>query len=216
MLSRPLVQTLYGRQYLPVIPVLFWAATLAIPKTMLLPALQLLQAAEQQRFLVAWGCFCGAVNITIDLLLIPTHGALGAAIGNGVGQALGVIGLWVRAGTVFRLVLPWRELARIAYCGLAMAVVVFGSTLIFSGWRELAIGTITGCLTFAVMLVRLLRLLTHDDRRRILRVTVRSRRIPCEPGLEQQEVVWAALSGRGRNLGAAFVMSSYSRAFRKH
>ena len=175
LLSRPLVQMLYGHQYLPAIPVLFWAAALAIPKTMLLPALQLLQATEQQRFLVIWGCFCGAVNLVVDLLLIPSHGALGAAIGNGVGQALGVLGMWTRAATLFQIDLPWRDLARIAASGCAMALVVFGSTLIFNGWRALAVGMVTGCLVFALML-RLFRLLTQQDRLRILRATAGSAR----------------------------------------
>ena len=71
VLSGPLVRTFYGPQYLPVIPVLCYAALFAIPKTMLLPAQQLLQASEEQRFLVIWICLCGAVNIGLDLLLIP-------------------------------------------------------------------------------------------------------------------------------------------------
>ena len=170
LLARPLVQTLYGHEYLPVIPVLFCAALLAIPKIMLLPALQLLQAVEQQRFLVAWGCFCGAVNIGLDLLLIPAHGALGAAIGNGVGQALGVIGMWARAARLFQIDLPWRDLARIFASGCGMALVVFGSTLLFNGWRALVVGVAAGCLAFALML-RLFRLLTQRDGLRILRVT---------------------------------------------
>jgi O-antigen/teichoic acid export membrane protein len=192
LLSRPLVQTLYGRQYLPVIPVLFLAAALAIPKTMLLPALQLLQAAEQQRFLVVWCCFCGAVNIAIDLLLIPTHGALGAAIGNGVGQSLGVAGMWVRAATLFRLDLPWRDFVRIAVCGFGMALVVFSCTLIFSGWRALAVGGAAGCVAFAVML-RLVRLLTEEDRWRISRAAARSAH-PVRICMER--IVWA-LSATG-------------------
>ena len=170
LLSRPLVQTLYGRQYLPVIPVLFCAACLAIPKTMLAPVQQLMLAGEQQRFLVIWGCLCGAVNIGIDLLLIPSHGALGAAIGNGVGQALAVAGIWARARTLFRLDLPWRDLAQITACASGMAVAVFGATLIFSGWRALAVGVLAGCLAYTLLL-RLSGLLTHEDRRRMLRVT---------------------------------------------
>ena len=170
LLSRPLVQTLYGRQYLPVIPVLFCAACLAIPKTMLAPVQQLMLAGEQQRFLVIWGCLCGAVNVGIDLLLIPSHGALGAAIGNGVGQALAVAGIWVRAKSIFRLDLPWRELAQIAACASGMAVAVFGTTLICSGWRALAVGVVAGSLAYALLL-RLSGLLTGEDRRRMLRVT---------------------------------------------
>jgi len=173
LLSRPLVQTLYGSQYLPVIPVLFCAACLAIPKTMLLPVQQLMLAGEHQRFLVLWGCLCGAVNIGLDLLLIPHHGALGAAIGNGVGQALAVAGLWVRARSLFRLDLPWRELAQIAACACGMAAAVFGTTLIFSGWRALAVGVPAGCLAYALLL-RLFKLLTPEDRRRMLRVTAKT------------------------------------------
>ena len=173
LLSRPLVQTLYGRQYLPVIPVLFCAACLAIPKTMLAPVQQLMLAGEHQWFLVMWGSLCGAVNIGIDLLLIPRYGALGAAIGNGVGQALAVAGIWARARTLFRLELPWRELAQIAACASGMAVAVFGTTLIFSGWRALAVGVPAGCVAFALLL-RLSGLLTLEDRRRMLRVTART------------------------------------------
>jgi O-antigen/teichoic acid export membrane protein len=173
LLSRPLVQTLYGSQYLPVIPVLFCAACLAIPKTMLAPVQQLMLAGEQQRFLVIWGCLCGAVNIGIDLLLIPRYGALGAAIGNGVGQALAVVGIWARAKSLFRLDLPWRDLAQIAACASGMAVAVLGTTLVFSGWRALAAGTLAGCLGYALLL-RLSGLLTGEDRRRILRVTAKT------------------------------------------
>jgi O-antigen/teichoic acid export membrane protein len=196
LLSRPLVEILYGRQYLPVIPVLVCAAVLTIPKTMLLPALQLLQATEQQRFLVIWGCFCGAVNIAIDLLLIPAHGALGAAIGNGVGQALGVLGIWARAATLFRIDLPWRDLAHIAASGCGMALVVFGSTLIFSGWRALAVGVVAGCLIFALML-RLFRLFTLQDRLRILRMTAGSAR-PVQIFMER---ILLAMSAMGAGKG---------------
>jgi O-antigen/teichoic acid export membrane protein len=173
LLSRPLIETLYGHPYLPVIPVLFCAACLAIPKTMLLPVQQLLLAAEQQRFLVLWGCLCGAVNIGIDLALIPRHGALGAAIGNGVGQALAVAGMWARAGKLFRLDLPWRELTEAAGCACGMAAAIFGATQMCSGWRALVVGALAGGLTFALLL-RAFGLLTQADLSRISRITTKT------------------------------------------
>lgn len=176
LLSGPLVRTLYGLQYVPVIPVLFWAAALAIPKTMLLPAQLLLQATEQQRFLVIWGCFCGAVNIGLDVLLIPAHGALGAAIGNGVGQALGVVGMWSRAAVLYRIELPWRDLLRIAACGCGMAAAVCGLTLISPAWLALVASTAGGFAAFAILL-RVFKVVTLEDRGRIQRISSRAPRL---------------------------------------
>jgi len=175
LLSGPLVRTLYGLQYLPVIPVLFWAAALAIPKTMLLPAQQLLQATEQQRFLVIWGCLCGAVNIGLDVLLIPAHGALGAAIGNGVGQALGVAGIWSRAAALYGIELPWRALLRIAACGCGMAAAVYALTLISRGWFALVVSTLCGCAAFGILL-RVFKILTVEDLGRIRRISSKAPR----------------------------------------
>jgi hypothetical protein len=100
--------------------------------------------------------------------------------------------MWVRAATLFRLDLPWRDFARIVVCGFGMALVVFSSTLIFSGWRALAVGGGAGCVAFAVML-RLVRLLTQEDRWRISRVTARSAH-PVRICMER--IVWA-LSTKG-------------------
>jgi O-antigen/teichoic acid export membrane protein len=194
LLSGPIVQTLYGRQYLPVIPVLFCAAALAIPKTTLLPVLQFLQATEQQRFLVVWGCVCGAVNIGIDLLLIPSHGALGAAVGNGVGQALGVIGMWVRAGKLFQLNLPWREFAQIAGCGFGMSLVVFASNHFCPGWYALPVGAVSGCMVF-VTLLRLFRVLTGEDCQHILRLSGKTPR-PVRVCMERLVLALSAAGGR--------------------
>jgi O-antigen/teichoic acid export membrane protein len=170
LLSAPFVETIYGPHYLPVIPVLFWVAFLAIPKTMLQSVQQLLLATEQQRFLVMWISLCGVVNIALDLLLIPSHGALGAAIGNGVGQALAVMGMWYRAIRHLRIDLPWRELGQIGACGLAMSVAV-SLTIHFShGWIALAAGIIVGGFTFIAGL-RLLRIFTDEDRSRVLQLT---------------------------------------------
>jgi O-antigen/teichoic acid export membrane protein len=170
-----------------VIPVLTCAALLAIPKAMLLPAMQLLQAAEHQKFLLVWVGFCGLIDVAIDVLLIPSHGALGAAIGNGVGQALAVAGIWVRAGQLFRLNLAPLRFLRILGCGLGMSLPVIAIARSLGGWVAIACGAVAGAVSFVVML-RLLRVLDERDAERIVRVT---RRVPPPLRRLTDQLVWA-------------------------
>jgi len=111
----------YGRDYRPMIPVLTIVALLAIPKALMEPPTNLLQATENQGFLVAWGCFSGAVNVLLDILLTPHYGAVGAAIANGSAQTLAAVGIWLRAYRLFHLDLRLLAFGRIALSGAGMA-----------------------------------------------------------------------------------------------
>src|ERR1700686_4545920 len=78
----PFVRVMYGPQYLPAIPVFIVVALLSIPRAILTPAQTLLYSAEDLGFILKWGYVAAAINILLDLALIPGHGALGAAWAN--------------------------------------------------------------------------------------------------------------------------------------
>lgn len=167
--SSPIVRALYGSQYLPVIPVLIVAALLAAPKTLLMPAQQFLQAHEDQKFMVAWIAFCGALDIGIDVLLVPKHGAMGAAIGNGTAQVLGTVGIWWRVHQRFDITMDLRSTLKILAATSLMGGVAAALGWILPPWPGLVLGTLAGFVTFLV-LSRLFHLFDESDRERFLRI----------------------------------------------
>ncbi len=122
-LSRPLALLFYGHRYEPLIPVLAICALLAIPKALAAPPSALLQATENQGFLIGVGCICGALDVLLDVLLTPHYGARGAAIANGAAQTGAAIGLWVRVHGHYRLDLRLGEFGRILLSAAAMGAV---------------------------------------------------------------------------------------------
>jgi len=167
-LSGPIVGTLYGVQYLPAVPVLAIAALFAIPKALRHPVEELLQAAEEQRFIILWFCVCGMVDMALDLLLIPKHGAAGAAIANGSAQMLAVIGTWSRASYILGFSLRMNTLFKTLISGAVMAAGVLTISVFLNHWLAMITGAITGAALYCVML-RVTRALVAEDRERLLR-----------------------------------------------
>src|ERR1039458_9932212 len=122
-ISRPFVQV-YGNDYQPMIPVLVISTLLAVPKAISVSPTILLQSMERQGFLIWTGCICGAIDIGLDFLLTPTHGAVGAAFANGVAQTLAALMIWLKVYRDFKVNLRLGEFARIALSGAAMLAAV--------------------------------------------------------------------------------------------
>lgn len=121
-ICRPLVELLYGSSYGPVVvPLQLLLISLALTSIGVV-ASPLLVGTEKQSFIAKYGTFVAVLNIVMDLVLIPRHGALGAAIANCTAQIAGVIG-----GTIFVLryahaSFPWRTTAK-TYLAAAIAIV---------------------------------------------------------------------------------------------
>jgi len=168
-LSGPAVRLAYGPQYIEAVPVLALAAVLAIPRAFLLPVQHLLQATENQGFLVRWLLLTAVLDLLLAWILIPRHGALAAALVNGIAQSFAVVGLWVRSVRLFRLQLPFRFLARVAISSLVMAglVLVLGRGV--PPAAAICTGVPFGIVVFSLML-RLTGSLERQDRRRLLQL----------------------------------------------
>jgi O-antigen/teichoic acid export membrane protein len=129
----PLVPVLYGEKYRPMVATLAIVAVMAIPKALVAAPTMLLQATERQGFLIVWGCLCGAVDMGLDILLIPHHGANGAAIANGTAQTLAALGIWIYAWKADALDLKLGDSGRIAASGAMMALGVLATVRALPG-----------------------------------------------------------------------------------
>jgi len=164
----PFVRVMYGSQYLPAIPVFIVVALLSIPKAILTPAQTLLYSAEDLGFVLKWGCVAAAINVLLDLALIPSHGAIGAAWANGVAQTFAAVSIWGRVLVRYPVRIDMPVLLRLSAATLAMAVVVLGIVAMpFSALMKLGVAIPVGAIVFLVT-SRLFMVLQKDDRRRLL------------------------------------------------
>jgi O-antigen/teichoic acid export membrane protein len=167
----PLVRVMYGSQYLPAIPVFIVVALLSIPKAILTPAQTLLYSAEDLGFILKWGCVAAAINVLLDLALIPSHGALGAAWANGVAQSFAALTIWGRVLVRYPVRIDMPVLLRLAAATLAMAIVVLGIVATpISAVMKLCVAVPAGAIVFLVT-SRMFVVLQKDDRRRLLQLS---------------------------------------------
>lgn len=164
----PFVQVMYGSQYLPAIPVFIVVALLSIPKAVLTPALTLLYSAEDLGFVLKWGCVAALINVLIDVALIPSHGAIGAAWANGIAQTVAALTIWGRVLVRFPVRIDMPVLLRLAAATLAMAIVVLGIVAMpLNPVMKLSLAIPAGAIVFAIT-SRMFMVLQKDDRRRLL------------------------------------------------
>ena len=164
-LSRPLWM-IYGDKFAPAVPVFVIMTLLAVSRTIQYPATLLLQATENQGFLLWLGVGCASVNLGLDAMLIPAHGAVGAAIGNGVGQTLSALGAWAFIARKYSPDLMTAVAGRIVASGLVMAGAALAATWWLPPLAGAAAGLLTGVFVYAAML-RLTRALGQEDRNRL-------------------------------------------------
>jgi O-antigen/teichoic acid export membrane protein len=191
-LSGHLIPLLYGIRYSPAAPVLAVGALFAVLRCHM-PAWNVLEAMEKQRFLTLWMCGAAASNILLDIWLIPRYGALGAAFANGSAQMLAAAGVVIRAKVVCRARLRLASAARGALAAALMASVVVAISQSGAGGPLMVpIQVIVGGVVFLLAL-RAFMALNLEDRERLLQlqsaVPVRLRErfcrsvrflIPCE------------------------------------
>jgi O-antigen/teichoic acid export membrane protein len=159
---------MYGPQYLAAIPVFVVVALLSIPKAILTPAQTLLYSAEDLGFILRWGCVAAAINVGLDVALIPSHGALGAAWANGIAQSFAALTIWGRVLVRYPVRIDVRVMLRLAAAILAMAIVVLGIVAMPLGAViKLSVAVPVGALVFLVT-SRMFMVLQKDDRRRLL------------------------------------------------
>lgn len=97
LLAEPLIWSLFGPAYAPAVPAMIILVIGAGVVAMGHPAVAVIYSQERNRFLVLSSVGTVALNVVLDLLLIPAWGAVGAAVANAVvqGVLLALQTLWV-------------------------------------------------------------------------------------------------------------------------
>jgi len=106
------------------------------------------------------------VNVVIDVLLIPTWGAMGAAIGNGSAQALAIFGMWLRVRYRMRLETNAVSILRITAASGVMGAVMFTSVKWLTGVPGLLVSVVAG-MAALLLTLRLTTALNSEDRARV-------------------------------------------------
>ncbi len=164
----PFVRVMYGPQYLPAIPVFIVVALFSIPKAILTPAQTLLYSAEDMGFILKWGCVAAVINVLLDVALIPSHGAIGAAWANGIAQTCAALSIWGRVLVRYPVRVNLPALRRVAVATAALAIVALGIVAMpLSAVIKLIVAVPAGALVF-VITGRMLMVLQSEDRRRLL------------------------------------------------
>jgi O-antigen/teichoic acid export membrane protein len=114
-LAVPALLLIYGRQFEGAAMVVALAPLLCMFKAFLSPAQGLLECSERQRYVIAATVLAGIVDISVAWYLIPSHGAVGACIGNGSAQAVAVGMMWAVASRLYKVKLPWIQVTKIAF-----------------------------------------------------------------------------------------------------
>lgn len=196
-MSRPLWM-IYGDKFGPAVPVFIIMCLLAACRIVLPPAQTMLQATENQGFLLILGCTCAALNIGVDVWLIPIHGAVGAAIGNGLAQAVAAAGAWAFLIRRFSPEINSGALMRILLSAVVMAITAGAFTLNLPPISGAISGVVAGVVVYFAML-RQTKALRGEDRDRFLSLTEAfppALRHPCN------RILWTLIPPEGAMLPA--------------
>jgi O-antigen/teichoic acid export membrane protein len=170
-IAEPLIRITYGTRYLAVVPVLAIMCIASIPRAFQSHTENLLQATEQQGFMVRWLIVIAVFNLSLDALLIPRYAALGGAVANGLAQSIGVAGLFYKAGGMFAIRSQLRFIGAICVSSLVMVAAVILVVNALPPWLGLIAGISVGTAVFLLAL-RTTRLLEAEDWDRVCHWTV--------------------------------------------
>jgi O-antigen/teichoic acid export membrane protein len=151
-LSPSAIGLLYGPAYAPAVPVLVILALGVTPVAFVHSAQHLLMATEHQSFLLRWTIAVAGINVALDLALIPEGGAIGAAVGNVVSQALAVSGMWYYIYRRLHFHPPTSALSRTALAAAPGAGLAALSALFLPPVAAALVGTTLGATVFLTLL----------------------------------------------------------------
>lgn len=176
-LGKGVVGLLYGAQYAPAAGVLATVALLGVAKSTLYPVQAVYSATERLRTVLMVACIGGAIDILLDVLLIPRFGALGAAIANGTAQVYAAASLWFQASRTWRLNYDLKTIRGVLLCGATMAAVIAPLAWLLRPIFAVALGGLIGVIVYAAML-RTIAVVSPADGARILHSWPAIRRSP--------------------------------------
>ena len=177
-IAGPVMGIIYGRKYSEAVPALIVASCLGISKAFLLPVQALLASWERQDLIIRWGLVAAALNLALDMALIPRYGAVGAAVANGTAQTFSVLSLWLAAAYHVKIRVPILPLAKLVFISAGMSVLVHVAVARFAPVPAVIVAFLLGASTFMI-LIRTTGVLDLADHRRMLNL---KRHVPSSFG----------------------------------
>ncbi|MDO8571231.1 MAG: flippase, partial [bacterium] len=170
VLAKPIVLTLYASAYLPTIGILQVLSLSVLFGFLIYPPGSVLAAVNRQKVNTVIYGIAAAINIGVNILFIPSLGALGSAIASALSNAFIVVvslfmtrSYWVEC---------WRELAgsasKISFSAIGMGVTVF----IMDGKLPLFFSILLGATVYSGLIVAL-RVFPKEEYRHFYRSLVR-------------------------------------------
>jgi O-antigen/teichoic acid export membrane protein len=165
-LAAPALLLLYGSQYKGAALVVTLAPLLCMPKAFMGPVQSLLESTERQGYIIMATVLAGVVDLGVAWYLIPAHGAVGACIGSGVAQVIAVGIMWAVGIHLYKVRLPWRQVAKIALISVLASLTAHFIAVHFSpSWAILYGGSASLVVLFG--LSYLMRVLEPEDHNRL-------------------------------------------------
>jgi O-antigen/teichoic acid export membrane protein len=136
--TRAFIALVYGEAYLPAAPVAAIMLGFASLGAVSGASASLVYSADRPDVVVKVGLVAAVLNVTLALLFVPSHGALGAAVANSAAQMFAITAgnLYVVFG--LKAVLPLKALGKIATAAASCALVAWGVTVAAAGLVYLA------------------------------------------------------------------------------
>jgi len=157
LFAAPALHVLFGAAYAPAAAPLAWLLAGAALVALTSPATSVILSSERHRVLLIATIVLAAANVGLDLLLIPAHGALGAALANVTIQALLLVVQTVVVRRVLSARLPIGSLVRtLAAAGIALApCVALRVSPVLGEVADAAIGLAIFGVLYPILVVRL-------------------------------------------------------------
>ena len=169
-LAVPALLLLFGHQYEGAMMAAILAPFLCLPKAFVAPVTSLLQSVERQNFIIAATVVAGIVDLGVAWWLIPAHGAVGACIGSGAGQITAVGGMWAVSIYLYKVKLPWLQVAKITLISILASLTAHFVAVHFSPLWALVWGG-SAAMSVLVGLMYVLRVLEPADSARFNTMT---------------------------------------------
>ncbi|UCC41078.1 MAG: flippase [Candidatus Aminicenantes bacterium] len=161
-ISKSLIFLLYGGDYLPVASVLNILLISGCAGIIASAGASIQYGTEKQNSILKWGSVIALGNITLDFILIPRFGAIGAAIANATAQIGAVV---IGTKIVCRLLsvrFPFKDLSKILIAALTIVPIICVIMKLTSGLIGIVLSVIVTCFVYFVMILFLKILNTAD------------------------------------------------------
>ena len=168
-----LINILYGSKYsttIPVIQILLISGGLS---AVVAAAAAVLYGTGSQTFILKLAAIAAVINIILDMIFIPTYGAVGAAIANAIAQVIGVV-----SGTYYlirhkNMDFPWKVLIKVIIAASISALQVYFLKVFFNaGNQVIFLVWLSSLFTLTYMLILyLLKTFTKQDYDLLKRIT---------------------------------------------